>query len=144
MQAQQGGLLGYLESIEVNILNHQVAVESQLLAPMFEQIIRGGLETHMHRMMTEVLLLKFKDKDYPFSGNDLKLTNADYDGQLDRRFISHMRKLIEEAMVAIPTATQRPALAVPTVGNSTKPTAPTTKPVSPTAPATTGPATPKV
>jgi hypothetical protein len=144
LQAQQGGLLGYLESVEANILNHQVAVESQLLAPILERIVRGGLETHLHRMLTEILLLKFKDKDYPFSGNELKLTNANYDGQLDQRFISHMRKLLEDATVAAPKTTQKPILAVPIVGSPAKPTAPTPKPVTPTTPATTAPVTPKV
>jgi hypothetical protein len=86
MQGQQGGILGYLENIEVNILNHQVAVESQLLAPM----VRSGVETHLHRMMTEILLLKFKDKDYPFSGVELQQTNLDYDAQLDRGFVAQM------------------------------------------------------
>jgi hypothetical protein len=141
MQSQQGTLLGYLENIEVNILNHQVAVESQLLAPMMERLVRGSVETHLHRMMTEILLLKFKDKDYPFSGEELKQTNASYDGQLDQRIISHMRKLLEGATVSAPKATQKPALAVPIVGSPPKPTVPPTKPGTPAAPATTTPAT---
>lgn len=121
MQTQQGGILGYLEDIEANILNHQVAVESRVLAPLLERLVRTGVETHMNRVLTEILLLKLDDKKHPYLAADLKNTNADYDGQLDRQLVIEARKLLETATVTAPKATQKPSLAVPIVGAPAKP-----------------------
>ena len=121
MQTQQGGLLGYLEGIEANILNHQVAVESQVLAPLFERVVRNGVESHLTRMLTEILLLKLDNKKYPFLPAELKGTNAEYDGQRDRQLVRELQKLLEAATVATPKRTQKPVVAVPTVGAPAKP-----------------------
>ncbi|RZK33104.1 MAG: hypothetical protein EOO61_15885, partial [Hymenobacter sp.] len=86
MQMQHGSLLGYLENIETNILNQLVALEGQVLAPMLEQLVRAGVETHMNRIMTEILLLR--SKDAKFTTEELRNSTADYDGQLDRRLVS--------------------------------------------------------
>ncbi|RZJ88354.1 MAG: hypothetical protein EOO60_11180 [Hymenobacter sp.] len=128
MQTQQGGIFGYLEDIEANILNHQVAVESRVLAPLLERLVRTGVETHMNRVLTEILLLKLDDKKHPYLAADLKNTNADYDGQLDRQLLVEARKLLETASVTAPKATQKPGLAVPIVGAPAKPASTPTSP----------------
>jgi hypothetical protein len=50
LQEQQAGTLSYLEQIENNIIQHQVAVESELLAPMVELIISGSVEAQTARL----------------------------------------------------------------------------------------------
>jgi hypothetical protein len=133
MQQQQVGVLDYLEDIETNILNHQVAVESQLFAPMLERLVRSGVETHMNRVLSEIVLLKLKEAK--FSLDELKLSTTDYDGQLDRRLVSEVKKLLETATVAAPKRTQKPVLAVPIVGAPAKPVGtPASPSTTPTAP----------
>jgi hypothetical protein len=120
-QAQQAGILGYLEEIESNILNHQVAVESQLLAPMLERLVRGGIETHMTRLLSEMLLLKFKDDKYPLSNAELRISRAEYDEELDKENVLVLQKILKTATVTAPQLTKKPGLVVPTVGAPPKP-----------------------
>jgi hypothetical protein len=133
MQGQHAGIIGYLENIETNILKHQVAVESQVLAPLLERIVRNGIDAHMTRMLTEVLLLKSKDTKY--SLEELKTSTSDYDAQRDRRLVSEVRKLLENSTVSEPIRTQKPALVNPVVGPAAKPAgttgAPATVPTTP-------------
>jgi hypothetical protein len=136
MQTQHVGVVGYLEDIEANILNHQVAVESQLLAPMMERLVRTGVETHMTRLLNELLLLKFDDDKYPISDADIAFSNGDYNKQLDTQFVGALRKLLETARVTAPVATKKPVLAVPTLG-------PPPKPATTTTPGSVTPAPPK-
>jgi hypothetical protein len=136
MQTQHVGVLGYLEDIEANILNHQVAVESQLLAPIMERLVRTGVETHMTRLLNELLLLKFDDDKYPISDADIAFSNGDYNKQLDTQFVGALRKLLETARVTAPVATKKPVLAVPTLG-------PPPKPATTTIPGSVTPAPPK-
>jgi hypothetical protein len=136
MQTQHIGVVGYLEDIEANILNHQVAVESQLLAPMMERLVRTGVETHMTRLLNELLLLKFDDDKYPISDADIAFSNGDYNKQLDTQFVGALRKLLETARVTAPVATKKPVLAVPTLG-------PPPKPATTTTPGSVTPAPPK-
>jgi hypothetical protein len=100
--------------------------------------VRGGVETHMNRILLEILLLKAKDAK--FSPDELKVSSTDYDSQLDRRLVSEMRKVLEGATVTAPKATLKPNLAVPIVGappkaaptsGTTTTTTPTTTPTSP-------------
>lgn len=130
LQAQQNGVFEYLENIEANILNNQGAMESRVLAPLLQRVVRNGVEAHLTRMLTEMLLLKFGDKDYPFSTAKLKGTNADYDEQRDRQLVRELRKLLEDTPSATPTLTQKPAIAVPVIGAPVKSTGTAVTPAS--------------
>jgi hypothetical protein len=135
MQAQQGSVLGYLESIEVNILNHQVALESQLLTPLLERVVRNGVDSHLARMIGEVLILKTKGTSY--SQDELRQSTSDYDAQRDRQLVNEIRKLLDSATITAPKPTVKPILAVPIVGAPAKAapasgaTTATTTPISP-------------
>jgi hypothetical protein len=135
MQTQHIGVVGYLEDIEANILNHQVAVESQLLAPMLERLVRSGVETHLSRILSEMLLLKFKDDKYPFTDGELQLSTQEYNEELDKKFVTELRRLLTTATVTAPTATKKPPVVVPTLGPPPKPagsnTPPSAAPASP-------------
>jgi hypothetical protein len=120
-QAQQAGVLGYLEEIEANILNHQVAVESQILAPILENLVRSGIETHMTRLLSEMLLLKFKDDKYPLSNAELRISRAEYDEELDKENVLVLQKILKTATVTAPQLTKKPSLVIPTVGSLPKP-----------------------
>ncbi|AMR25509.1 hypothetical protein A0257_22735 (plasmid) [Hymenobacter psoromatis] len=122
LQAQQTGIVGYLERIETNILDHQVAVESQMLAPMMERLVRTGIDSHITRVLTEILMLKTKTS--AFVKEELQESTRDYDAQRERRLVSEIRKLLETATLATPKISVRPQLtAAPEPPKKVKPAA---------------------
>jgi hypothetical protein len=137
MQAQQGEMLGYLENIEANILNHQVAVESQVLAPLLERVVRNGVEVHWTRRLEEVLMLKFNIETNPYPAEKLTKSNEYYDRQRDQHLVEELRKLLEASPTTTPILTPKPPIAVPVIGAPVKRTGTAT-------PASTAPIPPKV
>ena len=112
LEAQQGGIFEYLGQIEANILNHQVGVEAQILTPLLERLIATGVETHMSRVLVEVLMLKTRNLE--FTTEDAQTTKLAYDRQRDNQIIVETRKILETARVTRPQATVKPPLAKPT------------------------------
>lgn len=138
LQAQQSGVLEYLENIEANILNNQGAVESRVLAPLLQRVVRNGVETHLTRVLAEILMLKLNNEKNPYSAETLTRSNAYYDRQRDQQLVEELQKLLEATPSATPTLTQKPAIAVPVTGAPVKPTG------TAATPATTAPTSSKV
>lgn len=111
LEAQQTGTVGFLARIEENLLNHQVAVETQVLAPLLERTIKSGVEGNINRLLLEILLLK---QDETFTPEKLRASTADYNEQRDRRVVEESRKLLEAAHVTQPTLSTQPLIARPT------------------------------
>lgn len=51
LHAQQTNTFTYLERIEEAIIDHLLGLESKLLTPMFERVVRTGVENFMVRRM---------------------------------------------------------------------------------------------
>lgn len=60
LQDQQDATLNYLEHIERNLLFQQTSLEANLLAPLTEQVIRGGIEANIARVTSKSVLQKFR------------------------------------------------------------------------------------
>ncbi|WP_223654425.1 hypothetical protein [Hymenobacter psoromatis] len=132
-QAQQGGLFAYLGQIEDNILSYQQMVESQVLAPMLERVIRNGVDTHIARVLTNAVLLKTKDQ--PLSNEEVNRSTANYDGQRDKQLVVEAQKIADKSPVARPRLTARPALTpVPAPPKPAAQPVPAATPVTPPAP----------
>ncbi|RZK28270.1 MAG: hypothetical protein EOO61_22300, partial [Hymenobacter sp.] len=95
LQAQQNGVFEYLENIEANILNNQGAMESRVLAPLFQRVVRNGVETHLTRRLAEVLMLKFSIETNPYPAEKLTNSNAYYDRQRDQHLVEELQELLE-------------------------------------------------
>ena len=130
LEAQQGGIFEYLGQIEANILNHQVGVEAQILTPLLERLIATGVETHMSRVLVEVLMLKTRNLEYTLE--EARTTRLAYDRERDQQIVAETRKILETARVTRPQGTVKPPLAKPTP----PPPKAAVKPAPPTPPAT--------
>ena len=105
MQQQQAGTLNYLEQIENNILRHQVAVESDLLAPLVGQVIRGNVEAQMARVYAvrthHQLMDEKKEEQWLAANQEVK-------GKRDRQLMTRLRTFIETNKVTLPSQTPKP------------------------------------
>ena len=128
MQQQQMSLNTYLERIESNVLRHQVLVESNLLAPMVEQIVTTRIESNLNRTILERLYTELgKNKSISFEEAHQRHTE-----ERDKHLVNELRELLEKHPVPAPQPTTKPAITpVPT-----KPVvaAPASPPVSPSPP----------
>ena len=122
MQQQQASINNYLELIESNILQHQVAVETNLLAPMVEQLFKANLESFIARGLTTHLLMKADNKSEEAYEKQMELSNNGRDQQLAMK----LGEFLKTNSMPLPKSTRRPAV-IPV------PTAPA-KPVATTSP----------
>ncbi|WBA44034.1 hypothetical protein [Hymenobacter canadensis] len=123
LQQQQGGSLTYLEQSVVQILRHQVALETNLLSPMVEMLVRTNLEAYTGRVIgerTNLFVTGKKDSEWPAAN---KAVNDDR----DQKVVVQMREFIKNHNV--------PAPSLPT-----KPQVPATPPKAPATSAATTPA----
>ncbi len=127
MQQQQLSTNTYLELIESNILRHQVLVESNLLAPMVEQVVTAKTEARLARVVGEHSHLKIMG--LPLT--DLAWVTDDHDEVRDRDVTEQMRKHMEINPVPVPKPTMKPAITP--VPPKPVATVPATPPVTPTA-----------
>ncbi|MDJ0367691.1 hypothetical protein QMK33_21305 [Hymenobacter sp. H14-R3] len=126
MQQQQHATYGYLEVIESNLLKHFVAVETNLLNPMIEQIVKGSTEAYVGRVVGERTMLKVLERDM----TDWAAQNKKLSGERDEMIVKALGKFVEDHKMPTPRSTVKPgATPVPA------------KPVAPVA--TVPPATPK-
>jgi hypothetical protein len=112
MQQQQASLTNYLELIESNILQHQVAVETNLLAPIVEQLFKVNIEAILTRELATRLYV-----------GDTGLTDATmlpaeryahkrkkFDSERTQRLKAKMSEFIESNPMPLPKPTRRPAV----------------------------------
>lgn len=121
MEAEHHATINYLGQIERNILEHQVALDTKVLTPLLENLVGGNVETHLVRVLIEILLLKTKEPKH--SVEELRGTTIGYDKQLETRRIPEMRRVLEAASVPTPQLTTKPIAPKPVIGtngNATK------------------------
>jgi hypothetical protein len=124
MQQQQQTTYGYLEQIEGNILQHQVTVETNLLAPMVEHLFKSNIEAFITRGLASQLFLKAFNQPAESYPKQLAVSNDERDTQL----ANQMREFLKTNSVPVPKLTPRRAV--------------TPVPAKPVAPASPAPATP--
>jgi hypothetical protein len=128
MQQQQASTNNYLELIESNLLQHQVAVETNLLAPMVEQLFKGNIEAYMARVFASYLYVKSTDLPAGSDKKQLERSNSERDEQL----AIQLQAFLKTNSVPLPKPTARRAV----TPAPTKPVA--AKPVPPASPAPAG------
>lgn len=100
LQAQQIGTMSYLERIEQNILAHQVAVESELLAPLIELVMKGGQDAQLSRAVGELIIgLVKRDPE-----NAWRVQHSATSRERDQQLVKLMREFIQAHAVVPPTA----------------------------------------
>jgi hypothetical protein len=123
MQLQQGTTLNYLEQIEKNIMTHQVAVETNLLSPLIEQVMQGNIEAYLVRILGEKAQLRGtgeKPENWP-------KMHADHNTERDGLLVQALRKFITTNSVPAPKLSVKPAVppapakAIPTPAPGTVP-----------------------
>lgn len=125
-QQQQLTTYTYLELIESNILRHLTSLESGLLTPMLEQVMRSKFESLASRIIEERSYLKVMGKPEAEWTAMHKRVNADRDQML----VADLREHIGKYKVPVPRPTTKPA-ATPAPA---KPTPAPTNPAAATPP----------
>jgi hypothetical protein len=139
MQLQQGGLLNYMEKIETNILSHPVAVETHLLAPMIEQMMKTSVEANLARIVSEWGWLELIKKPETFKAQDKAL-----DEDRDQKLVTLMQEFLKTHSVATPKLSVKPPVAAaPGPAKAAPPAATATAGTATAATPTPPPATPK-
>lgn len=108
LQQQQGGTLNYLEQIESDILRHQVAVETNLLAPMVEMMVKSNIEAYIGRVIgerTNLFVTGKKDTEWAAAN---KAVNDDR----DQKVVVQMREFIKNNNVPAPKLAAKPQVPV--------------------------------
>lgn len=123
MQQQQATTYNYMELIESNILQHQVTVESNTLAPMVEALFKSNIEAFITRSFASHLYLTSTSQPAENFPKQMERSNEERDQQLAMQ----MREHLKTNSVPLPTPTPRRAV-------TPVPTAPP-KPVAAAAPA---------
>ncbi len=131
LQVQQTGTLNYLEQIENTIMRHQVDVETSLLSPMLELMVKGNIEAYMGRMIGEKTNLVVRNKPEA----DWPVTNASLNKERDEQLVSQVRAFLQANSVAAPGRAPKPIVpeAPKPVITANAPAAPPAAPIPPAA-----------
>jgi len=103
LQQQQAATYNYMELIESNILQHQVLVETNLLAPMVEHLFKVNLEAYATRCFASDLFVKSAGLPAGSAEQQMELTTTGRDQQL----ATLMREFLKTNSVPLPKATAR-------------------------------------
>lgn len=106
LQQQQAATYNYMELIESNILQHQVLVESNTLAPMVEALFKSNIEAFITRTFASHLFIKSAGLTPDTVPKQLEQSNAERDIQLTNQ----MREHLKTNSVPLPKPTQRRAI----------------------------------
>jgi hypothetical protein len=110
MQQQQGGTLNYLEQIESDILRHQVAIETNVLSPMVEMLIKNNLEAYYGRVISEHTNMHVTGRKH----SEWDAVNKSLNDERDREVVAQMREFIQNHNVPAPSLAPKPQVpAVP-------------------------------
>lgn len=128
LQDQQDATLNYLEHIERNLLYQQTSLETNLLAPLTEKVIRGGIEANLARVTSKSVLQKFRkvlketmEEESVVEGNDNR--------ERDQRLTDELKFFVEANDKPVPLLTPKPTLTpVPAKAVAAVPTPSTTPP----------------
>lgn len=108
LQQQQGGTLNYLEQIENAILRHLVTVETNLLSPMVEMMVKNNIETYMGRVIAERTGLHMTGK----KESEWDAANRAMNDDRDQQLIIQMREFIKTNGVPVPQLAPKPLVPV--------------------------------
>ncbi|MFD2719695.1 hypothetical protein ACFST9_13285 [Hymenobacter monticola] len=131
LQQQQQATYGYMELIESNILQHQVTVETNLLAPVVEQMFKVFMEANITRQLATMSYVGDTGKV------DLTKLPAERYEQMKKAFDSERTQRLKTRMVKFAETNAVPT-PQPTAKRAVTPAPP--KPVVPASPAPAGPA----
>ena len=106
MQQQQASTNNYLELIESNILQHQVTVESNTLAPMVEALFKSNIEAFITRSFASHLYLTSTSQPAENFPKQMERSNEERDIQLT----TQMREHLKTNSVPLPKPTPRRAV----------------------------------
>jgi hypothetical protein len=106
LQQQQQATYGYMEQIEANILQHQVSVETNLLAPMVEQLFKVNLEAFITRRFASDLFVKSTNLPAGSAEQQMELSTTGRDQQL----VVLMREFLKTNSVPLPKTTPKRAV----------------------------------
>jgi len=128
LQDQQDVTLNYLEHIERNLLFQQASLEANLLAPLTEQVIRGGIEANLARVISRSALQKFQ-RVLKETVEETSVLEGEDNRERDRRLAKQLEFFVSENDKPVPLLTPKPALTpVPAKIVATTPASPTTSP----------------
>lgn len=126
MQQQQHATYAYIEAVEGNMLRYLVSLETSLLGPMIELIIKAKLEAYAARIVSERAYLEILKKP----DTEWKPMHDKLSGERDQLAVAEIWEFLEDHKALTPRPSIKPgATPVPT------------KPVAPAS--TAPPATPK-
>lgn len=108
LQQQQGGTLNYLEQIENAILRHLVTVETNLLSPMVEMMVKNNIETYMGRVIAERTGLHMTGK----KESEWDAANRAMNDERDQQLVVQMREFIKTNGVPVPQLAPKPLVPV--------------------------------
>jgi len=112
LQQQQAANNNYLAHIETNVLQHQVTVESNLLAPMVEHLFRVNQEATTTRGLATRLFIEATKK--PDSAKTTTERYQEQKAQLDseRDFLltNQLREFLKTNPVPLPKVSPKPAV----------------------------------
>lgn len=106
MQQQQATTYNYMELIESNILQHQVTVESNTLAPMVEALFKSNIEAFITRSFASQLYLTSTSQPAENFPKQMERSNEERDIQLT----TQMREHLKTNSVPLPKPTPRRAV----------------------------------
>lgn len=133
LQQQQASTNNYLELIESNILQHQVTVESNLLAPMVEHLFRVNQEATTTRgLATRLFIEATKKPDSPRTPAErYQDQKVQLDEERDFMLTNQTREFLKTNSVPLPKPTARRAVTpAPTKPVATASPAPAVPPKS--------------
>lgn len=126
MQQQQHATYSYIEAVESNLLRHLISLETQLLTPMLEQVLRAKFETLAARFIGERSFLKLSGR----SESDWEAMHERVNADRDKLLIADLREHLAKYQVpmhrpnAKPSITPVPAKPAPAPTNSPAPVGP--------------------
>ena len=128
LQDQQDATLNYLEHIERNLLFQQASLESNLLAPLTEKVIRGGIEANLARVTSKSVLQKFRQM-LKETVEEESVVEGNENRERDQRLTDELRFFVEANDKPVPLLTPKPTLTpVPAKAVAPAPTPSTTPP----------------
>lgn len=104
LQMQQAATLNYLELIENNLLQQQVALEANFFSPMMEQMVKNNVEAYMGRVVgekTNLQVRSIKPEEWPAANKRLN-------EQRDQEVVTQMREYIKNNRMPIPAPSPKP------------------------------------
>jgi len=120
MQQQQHATYSYIEAVESNLLRHLVSLETQLLTPMLEQVLRAKFETLAARFIEERSFLKLSGRPE----SDWEAMHERVNADRDKLLIADLREHLGKYQVPTHRPNAKPSITPVPVKPAPAPTKP--------------------